>query len=224
MPDRCPNHPKSDAETKCHLCGKEFCPDCITLMKSRSLCHKCLDIEIAFEENRLKGNTTSAKTIGWGCALVMFLFFVFVALALLLPYFKGSKANTCRNNLKAIYKQLIQYSEDFGGKLPPVNNDLTPLVTWGGPRIELEKFVCPSTGNAVRHSTNLKDNSAAVDGDGMSYFYQGGLSISTERRRKQPRVPLVWDQSPENHQNNTIYVLYLDGEIKKLKNNFPKLK
>ena len=224
MPERCPNHPESEAEKTCQLCGKDFCPDCITQLRSRNLCHKCLDIEIAFEENRVKGKPASAKAVGWGCALVMLLFFVFVALGLLLPYFKGEKNDGCRNNLKAIHKNLIEYAEDFGGKLPPVNNDLTPLVKWGGLQIDLKKFACPSTKNAIRHSLNLKDDSAAVDGAGMSYFYQGGLSVSTGRGRKLPRTPVVWDQSSENHPKKSVNLLYLNGEVEKLKKDFPKLK
>ena len=224
MPDKCPNHPENEAETKCQLCGKEFCLDCITLLKRRSLCHKCLDIEVAFEENRLQSSRSPAKKVGWGCALALLLFFVFAALALVLPYFKGKKVDTCRNNLKAIHQLLIEYAEDFGGKLPPVNNDLTPLVTWGGTRIDLKKFGCPSTTNELSHSSNLKDDSASADGPGMSYFYQGGLSVSSSRGRKLPRVPVVWDQSPANHRGKSIYVLYLNGEIEQLNKNFPKLK
>jgi len=223
MTEKCSNHPDKEVQIQCELCGKHFCDDCITKLRHRTLCHKCLDIELAFEESKHQSKPTSFKSLGWGCALVILLGFAFIAAALLWPHFKLRKHVACRSNLKAIHRALMEYARSFEGKLPPGNNDLRPLMKWSGSDIELNTFVCPSTNNSVTHIAHLKDDSAALDDAGMSYFYQAGLQVPLERGKQPPRVPVVWDQSPANHKNS-INVLYLNGEIERISNSFPQIK
>lgn len=222
MAEKCVNHPKIDAEGKCSLCGKLLCDECLVRLQRRILCRRCLDVELSFEESKSRQTTKkSMKTIGIGCSLAVLIFFVVIAVSLLLPYFKTSKISACHKNLKKIYKIMVLYSQDYGGKLPPEDNDLTPLFMWGGPKVDLELFVCPATKNIIRSVSDLKDSNIVPIGPGSSYFYRGGLSMQLQSRRRE-RVPLLWDQSMGNH-GKYVNVLYLNSDIEDVTKNLPEL-
>ena len=225
MEPKCANHPDKTAHTECSRCGKSFCKDCLTHLKGRFLCQPCLDIEVKFEEtrdDREKFQPASAKVFGWGCAVIILLLFLGIAAALILPYFRLQKSIACQKNLRHIHRTLLLYAGDYGGKFPPTNNDLTPLVKWRSSKVRLQNFICPATRNTVRTLVDLADNSASTSSNGMSYYYRGGLSFSSKGETV-PKIPLMWDQSIDNH-HKFINVLYLNGAIESLEKDFPQLK
>ncbi len=221
----CADHPDVEAFEKCVDCGKFFCRDCIIKVDDKYHCRKCqlimanISETIGFKE---KYNLRKFRLAFGGCLVLIFVGIVAMILALIVPYLRLGTARRCNSQLKQVHKALYAYANDNDGLFPPDNNDLTPLYATKYSRgIDLfEALKCPGTKNVVTIPVHLKDDSPATVGTGMSYFYRGGLSISSDESKL---VPFLWDQSPENHRGKGINVLYTNGRVKFRRDNYPEL-
>jgi len=222
----CTNHPDIDAVEKCVDCGKFYCLDCVSKIQDKYHCHKCQTIlanitdTIGFTE---KYNLRKFRIAVSGCLVLFIIGIITMAVLIIIPYLRLGTAIPCNRQLKQVYKTMFAYANDHDGLFPPENNNLIPLyATKYSKGIDLlKKLKCPGTENIVSIPAHLKDDSDARIGTGMSYFYQGGLNRSDDENEL---IPLLWDQSPENHKGRGINILYTNGSINFYKEDYPEVK
>lgn len=221
MPDKtfkivCANHPEVEAVEKCVDCGKFFCRECIIKIDGRYHCRKCTDLlanlseTIGFEQ---KYNFRKVRLMLGGCFFLILAGLAMMILFLVIPYIRLRPAMQCNRQMKQVYSALFAYSQDNSGFFPPYDNDLIPIYSPQYSRgIDLLRLLkCPGTANIVDTPAQLKDDSTATIGPGMSYLYKGGLKHSMNEKNM---TRLLWDQSPQNHRNEGINVLYTNGSVK----------
>ena len=222
----CANHPDVEAVEKCQDCGRFFCRDCIMKIDGRFQCHLCHSLmeniseTIGYEE---KYNLKKFRLALGGCFVLVFLALLTAIASIVIPFLRLTSERRCMGQLRQVYQVLTTYAEDNGGMLSPDNNDLRPLFN---PKYSkgydlMQLLRCPGTKNDVEVPDDLKDDSKSTIGAGMSYFYQGGLRISDDENEK---IPLLWDQSPENHKGKGNCILYTNGVVTFTDKEFPVLK
>jgi hypothetical protein len=226
MPDKsfrltCANHPDTDAVEKCADCSKFFCRECVVEIDGKYHCHKCTDIltnlgdVISYKE---KYNFRKFRIVIGGCFLLILAGIFAMTLLLIIPYIRLRPAIQCKGQLKQVYRTFYAYASDNNGAFPIADNDLTPLYLPEYSRgIDLFAMLkCPGTANIVSIPSHLKDDSTAVIGPGMSYSYKGGLKLEKDETKF---VPLLSDQSKENHNGKGINILHTNGSVKFYENN-----
>jgi prepilin-type N-terminal cleavage/methylation domain-containing protein len=132
--------------------------------------------------------------------LVVVIAVIAVLAAILFPVYararEASRSAACQNNLRQIWLALQFYAEDHSGRLPPRNDDLSPLVPRYLP--EPDVLVCPSAPAPVATAPT-----ALVS----SYTYVGGHTL-----RDRGNMPVVADAAPAVHGLRSN-VLFLSGRL-----------
>ena len=137
--------------------------------------------------------------------------------AILFPVFaqarEAARKSSCQSNLHQIGLALQFYARDYGGRLPPRDNDLRPLVL---PYVNsLSVFRCPSDATGFGTATSSSNPEARLvpltPGPLFtSYQYRSGRS-----REDRGDVPMVADWGFLH--SDMSNVLYLDGHVRAVK-------
>jgi len=175
--------------------------------------------------------------------LVAVIGIITILAAILFPVFakarESARTQSCRTNLFNIGLALRMYAVEHGGKYPPREDDLSPLL--GKYLIMQQVFVCPSgmsgvpMGAPADKSLPLGESGGAPGGapGGMpgagglpqrmtptppgpgpvttSFYYRAG-----RKHNQVPRAPLVSDQDLR-HNDDRANVLFSDGAIETLR-------
>ena len=222
----CANHPDVEAVEKCADCGKFYCRDCVMKIEGKYRCTKCHDIlakltdTLGFVE---KYNLRKFRYAMGGCFVIFLGGLIAIMLLLVMPYIQYHGAMRCQDRLRQVYRAMHAYAGDHDDLFPAENNNLIPLYT---PKYSegvdlLKALRCPGTKSVVEIPEHLKDDSDATIGTGMSYFYQGGLSRTTD---KDEQVRMLWDQARQNHKGKGINILHTNGTVKFWEEDPPELK
>jgi len=198
-------------KVKCEKCGASVDVEEITTARGKFYCPDCVDGTIALESVlpfREKYDIPAIRRTVLGCGIVL-VASVFGSLALLIyTYMKLDTQMDCRNmNLRLLHNAMAAYAREYNA-YPPEDNDLRPLYDTGHVS-RLGLFVCPGTQNQVTEPAHLKDDRTSPEGAGMSYLYRGGYGFAVEEGDE--KLPLVWDQSVENHKGRGANVIFKDG-------------
>jgi hypothetical protein len=217
-----PTEPPERQKVKCDTCGALVDVEEITTARGKFYCPNCLSGAVALESVLPFRERYDFRAIRWtvlGCGVALIVV-VFVSIFMLIySYMRLNKPLECRDlKLVPLYKVLAAYAREFNA-YPPDNNDLRPL--YGPHTTNLHFFVCPGTRNIVTRVEDLKDDSASPEGEGMSYFYQGGYRFIRDKA-EEPQ-PLVWDQSPANHKGRGVNVIFNDGHHEYWTDRVPQL-
>ncbi len=158
-----------------------------------------------------------------GCTVVLIALVLIPMFLLIYPYFKLGDVGRCRANLKKIHEALVVYAKENDGWFPPNNNDLRPLLTSHYIQ-DWKLFICP--GAKKSKSTTMEKMSASTGfggtfPPGMSYLYQGGLSVP---EKDETAKPLMWDRSSRNHRGKGINILRADGAVKFTTKGFSRIR
>jgi len=197
-------------KVKCDTCGTLVDVEEITTVRGKFYCADCLSGTMALESVLPFKEKYDFRAIKWtvlGCGLLL-VAAVFVSIFMLVYTFMRLDTQIeCRNlKLMPLYTAMQAYASEYNA-YPPDNNDLRPLYGKHGTR--LTYFVCPGTDNIVSRAEHLKDDNVAPEGEGMSYFYQGGHRFI--RDKGDEPLPILWDQSPANHKGRGVNVIFNDG-------------
>jgi prepilin-type N-terminal cleavage/methylation domain-containing protein/prepilin-type processing-associated H-X9-DG protein len=166
--------------------------------------------------------------------------------AILFPVFakarEAARTQTCRSNLFNIGMALRMYAVEHGGKYPPKEDDLSPLL--GRYLLQQQVFVCPTSPGGVPmgapadrsiplsstdepppmgpHRPEAPPGGVPGMPPGMTPPPPGLGPLVTSyyyragRKHNQlPRAPLVSDQEPR-HNDDRANVLFSDGSIQTL--------
>lgn len=211
--------PEPEARTvACETCGKPVAVEDVTTARGKFYCPECVDGTIAMESVLPFREKFDNRAIRWtvlGCGLLL-IAAVFVSIFVLVyTYMRFDTQLDCKTRMKTLYGKLAVYAREYNS-YPPRNNDLRPLLderyTVKVPRknrANFALFVCPGTENIVTRLEHLQDNGTAPDGEGMSYFYQGGHGFVIETGDE--ALPLLWDQTPANHKGRGVNIIFKDG-------------
>jgi len=222
----CKNHPERQAEKNCASCGEGFCRDCLSEYQGKDYCAPCLKAEVTITTARLAGGgqeLARMKRSLIGCTVVLIALVLIPMFLLIYPYFKLGDVGRCRANLKKIHEALVVYAKENDGWFPPNNNDLRPLLTSHYIQ-DWKLFICP--GAKKSKSTTMEKMSASTGfggtfPPGMSYLYQGGLSVP---EKDETAKPLMWDRSSRNHRGKGINILRADGAVKFTTKGFSRIR
>ena len=199
-------------KVKCETCGRLVEVEEITTARGKFYCPDCVDGAIAMESILPFREKYDNRAIRWtvlGCGILLLAVVLGSTLLLILTYMRLDTEIECKARMGRLYQKMVAYAGDADyNAYPPENNDLRPLYT-SEYTTTFSLFICPGTKNVVTAVRHLNDESAAPEGEGMSFFYQGGYSfVNEEGDRKRP---LFWDQSPANHKGRGVNILFKDG-------------
>jgi hypothetical protein len=224
-PERPPEPPAEPErrQVKCDTCGALVDVEEITTARGKFYCPNCVSGAVALESLMPFRERFDFRAIKWtvlGCGVAL-IAAVFVSIFMLVyTYMRLDKQFECRDlKLRPLYQVMASYAREYNA-YPPADNDLRPL--YGKHTTNLHLFVCPGTQNIVTRVEDLKDDSASPEGEGMSYFYQGGFGFIRDKD-EQPQ-PLVWDQSPANHKGRGVNVIFNDGHHEYWTERVPELR
>ncbi len=215
----------------CEKCGRSVAVEDVTTARGKFYCPECVDGTIAMESVlpfREKFDNRAIKWTVLGCGVLLVAAVFVTIFVLVYTYMRFDTQLDCRTRMKTLYSRMATYAREYNG-YPPRNNDLRPLMDEGTmakvartDRANFALFVCPGTTNIVTRIAHLQDNGTAPDGEGMSYFYQGGHGFVIEPGDE--ALPLLWDQGPANHKGRGVNVIFKDGHHRCESDGAPELR
>lgn len=133
-------------------------------------------------------------------------FIIVILAAILFPVFARAREKawqcTCLSNLENIGAALKMYGYDYHGHLPPMDNDLTPLM--GRYLYDNEVLLCPTVRRELGRLEVPQGNPNLV----CDYVYRGGLCDDDL-----PSQAVAGDSWAELHNDGSNH-LFLDGHAK----------
>jgi len=194
----------------CAKCGKLVDAGEVTTARGRPYCPDCVDAALAIESVlpfRGKYDKHAIKATVRGCGLLVLVVLSGLIFMLLWMYLRLNAQIECKARMGTLYEKMASYAEAHDAYLPE-NNDLRPLYEEKY-TADFRLFVCPGTENTVTTVDHLKDDAVAPEGEGMSYFYQGGHRFAEESGDE--ALPLFWDQGAANHRGQGVNIIFKDG-------------